>query len=647
MPTFQATDENNRTVTFEWEGQEPPSDADIEEIFASAETFQPQTPAPPQQPVEQDIFSGLPVGEPEIAAKAINLPFVPLQALLRAPGTLTAEGPGQGVGEPGTSILDVAGLGGRAAATAFPGAPGSPEDPFTGYDLTPEFGAEVAKVAVELGTLHPYTVGMGKLFGAATRGLEMLASRYGQTTTKIDSAISKAVKEGMSKGVKPTVVGKGDAGKVQKFFERSEDAVLNIIENSEGVLPKTLEDFSQAIHRTKKIEHNVSSTLALEAGQEGAGVSLAPMRADLESIINQPNVVQSAKDAAQNVLNEIAAFDVVITPSVAEDLLATFNAKNNSFWKNPNFNAATEAVTTERFSNQLRAATDRVIKEYRGPGWQESRRRYGALRSIEKQVTDRATVDLRKNTKGFFDLADIASASKFATAIAKWDPAFAASGVAIQAAKRAIKLVNDPNRKIKTMFSDVNRLKNAKNNKLLQEAAKANDVSAEVDSAQLLIGFNPVFSKTRMEKGVLKSQVWRNQLPGTIPIEMGGGRLGQSLKKPGPPTATAPIPKALEPNIINAFEPTPEEFANITRQARSAAVKTKPRPTTPSGQSGIGGRAKVERFTGKKTKPPTISEIKNRRSDKALKQINDLRAKKGLRPISKSVMTRFLNNLAL
>jgi len=129
----------------------------------------PPTPAP--QPVQQDMFSGLPVGEPRVLGQALHAPFIPLQAVLNAPGAVSAEGltmNPQGLEQGGASILDFAGGASRglmqqgAATGALPFNITKPED----------FGniAETAgRVGTELAAMGPYAAGLTKGLGQAGR----------------------------------------------------------------------------------------------------------------------------------------------------------------------------------------------------------------------------------------------------------------------------------------------------------------------------------------------------------------------------------------------------------------------------------------------------------------------------------------------
>lgn len=275
----------------------------------------------------------------------------------------------------------------------------------------------------------------------------------------IERSMDVAIESGIKKGIRPTVVGKANAGQVRAYYDRAKAAVREIVDAMPDRLPKSLEDFSNAIADTKRKIYATYSGMAAEAGGKGAMVDLAPIRDELKQIGKMPNTPQSIKDAAKKILAEIKSYDAAIAPEVAEDLIAHFNAANKSFWRNPDFKGHHQAAMTERVSRNLRKSLDNAIETYSGPGYQDFKRRYGALSSIEKEVAQRATVDARKNVKGFFDLADIASTGEFVLGLARLDPANMAAAGAIHGMKRYIKFLNDPNRIVKTMFSDVEKLK--------------------------------------------------------------------------------------------------------------------------------------------------------------------------------------------
>jgi len=282
-----------------------------------------------------------------------------------------------------------------------------------------------------------------------------------KTVEKLDSMIDSAIETGIKKGIRPSVIGKQNASQVQKYYDNAKMAVRDIIQNSPENLPSSLEDFSKAVLDTRKGVYSQYSTMAQTAGENGAVVDLTPIISKMEELGGSPKLRRVNSETADWLLgkaNEWKKLPTTIDPTEAEDIIASLNSSTKSFWKNPNYNDTGKVAMTEGITKQLRSATDDAINAYQGPGYQELKNRYGALKNIEKEVTDRATIDARKNLKGFFDISDIASAGEFAYGLAKMDPASMVAAVTMRGMKNYLKHLNDPNRIIKDMFEKSGKL---------------------------------------------------------------------------------------------------------------------------------------------------------------------------------------------
>ena len=126
---------------------------------------------PLEKPQYEEL--GLPVGEPEMGAKALGVPFIPMQAILEAPGAVTEAGLAarpEALEEKGPSILDIAEKAGQKLAIAFPGGY-TAEDAGEALDLDPELAGMISRVAVDLGANWLYASGVLKLLGATGKGI--------------------------------------------------------------------------------------------------------------------------------------------------------------------------------------------------------------------------------------------------------------------------------------------------------------------------------------------------------------------------------------------------------------------------------------------------------------------------------------------
>jgi hypothetical protein len=307
-------------------------------------------------------------------------------------------------------------------------------------------------------------IGKTAKYGADLTGDALTLAKI-KSPAKIDRLIDEAIDFGIKKGIKPSIIGKRNSGMVDQYYNNARTAVKDIVETSPvDKLPRSLEDFSNTVRETKRQLYDQYHGMALAAGEEGAMVELAPIRNELQAIIDGKNILGDTKAAAQRLLENISSYDAKITPSVAEDLIASFNSKTKGFFKNPDFHSAGDALLTERTAKNLRRSVDDTIEGYQGPGYQDLKKRYGAQTAIEKEVTDRATVDARKNLKGFFDLTDVVTSQEFIYGLATMNPAHIAAAAAGKSVKNYIKHVNDPNRIITDMFSTVGKLQAVKNN---------------------------------------------------------------------------------------------------------------------------------------------------------------------------------------
>jgi hypothetical protein len=301
------------------------------------------------------------------------------------------------------------------------------------------------------------TVGEGVAAVASETG-RMLRSPEG-----IQQAIRTEVEKGFKRGIKPTIVGKADAAKTQKFYDNAATATTELVERYPDKIPVVkdgaTEQFSQLIRQGKKDLHDASSSMATSAGEKGAQVNLTPAIADLEEIVKAKNILASERKAAQSMLDELQYYETVVSPSISEDLLAKLNAKNIAFWKSPNWNDPTEALFRERTANIIRKLTDAAVEKYEGPGWQDYRNKYGSLKAIEKGVTDRANVSARQSAKGFFDLANVFATGEFIAGLATMNPTMLIKGTAEKLAVAYTKNLNNVDRIVSDMFKNVKTLK--------------------------------------------------------------------------------------------------------------------------------------------------------------------------------------------
>jgi hypothetical protein len=312
----------------------------------------------------------------------------------------------------------------------------------------------------------------GKEAGAIWRDVGALTAGP-QADAAADALVKDIVRKGIEKGIRPTVAGKGTATAIKQYYDRATEAVKTIVHNKQnlslmnadgeivqGALPKSLNQFSEAVDQTKKTIFRQYDDMARQAGQSGATVDLAPIVKELDNISQTPVIKDLSPEVsayAQKVSSNLAQRGAY-TAEQAQEAIANLNKSLEAFYRNPSYDNASKAGIDAMIVNNLRRELDNVVTGASGEGYQELKRSYGALKAVEKEVTHRAIVDARKNVKGLIDFTDIFTSGELARGLATMNPAVLSQGVVMRAIKEVYKLKNDPNRIIKNMFADVDKL---------------------------------------------------------------------------------------------------------------------------------------------------------------------------------------------
>ena len=197
-----------------------------------------------------------------------------------------------------------------------------------------------------------------------------------------------------------------------------------------------------------------------KAGGPVNRINLKDIAKEVDTVANSkslvdfdPGTVAFAKQRA-NALRERGGYN----PMEAQDSIAHLNNSLEAFYKNPSYENATKASIDAMIANRLRKGLDRVIENATGPGYQELKNTYGALSAIEKDVTHRAVVDARKNIKGLIDFSDIFSGSEVVRGILMMNPKTVGVGFSAKAIASLYRYINNPNRIVSKMFSEVENI---------------------------------------------------------------------------------------------------------------------------------------------------------------------------------------------
>jgi hypothetical protein len=309
-------------------------------------------------------------------------------------------------------------------------------------------------------------VGVG-LLPSAAKGVYSIAKKA--IPAPLEAKIASTIKWGFEKGVRPTVAGKGNAAQTAQYYKKAQSATESIIKNKPnlkfttdtgeavvGRLPQNLNEFSQSIDQTKREIFKQYDAMLKNSESLGRTVDLDGVVSELK--VFQTNRVNKMVGATGNNRADFLIENMSgqkLSLSEAQDMIAQLNGRLKAFYANPSPDLASSAAIDALTANRLRIAVDSAVEKF---GYQELKNQYGALRSIEKEVSNRALVDARKNAKGLLDFADIATAAEAARAVTSMSVGPAAAAGAIKAMKEYYKYLNNPNRVIRKMFSEADVL---------------------------------------------------------------------------------------------------------------------------------------------------------------------------------------------
>jgi len=462
-----------KKVTFSWDGANPPTDKDMSAVFAEANKSQVGNVG------SKDWLPESRGGIPKWG--------------LKHPSLWGARGAGLAVlDKVAQPIVEAVGMTAGSMTSPVAGTA-------LGYGIAKKSGEMVQGFAERAGMpkeLQRPQKSVARELGESTRDVgTSLAMGYSfklaaKAIRPIDEKITDAIKYGMEKGIRPTVVGKRTYTQFQNYNKKASDAVKTIVENKNNLsltdeygdiakgLPKNLRQFSQAIEQTKKSIYEKYDALAKLAGDRGAEVSAGPIVKELRAFINNKSIKTLSPTSASYAQKLIDRFSIKnagitsgtigsttkdisalrFTSEEAQDMIKVLNQSLDAFYKNPTANFAKRAYVDQMIANKLRQGLDDAILNTTGKHYQALKHKYGSLKSIEREVNHRAIVDARKSPKGLLDFSDVFTGFHAAKGILSMEPSTIAAAGAGKTVAWLYRIKNQPNRIVKNMFSTVDRL---------------------------------------------------------------------------------------------------------------------------------------------------------------------------------------------
>ena len=392
------------------------------------------------------------------------------------------------------------------------------------------------------------------------------------------STLEGVIDTGIDKGIRPGIEGNRTFAQSSQYHKRAQQAVKTIIDNhAQGALkltdefgevtptlPKNLRQFSQAIDQSKRNIYEQYNKMAVESGEAGAVVDLSPIPNELMSVANNralqkaaPGVAEYAKSRAQAFSGNGAKTDGItsrrsntFTTEEAQQAIAIYNQSLEAFNKNPSYDTASRAYIDSLIVNHLRKGLDSSIEQASGAGYQALKNEYGALKTIEKDVSRRAIVDARKNPKGLLDFSDVFSGGQVVNGLLTMNPAVVGSGIASKIIANIYKLKNDPNKIVSKMFDKAGKMYTPKQ-------------AAEINSAR------PLAMQTPTD----------NSRYGTV-NNAGISQPGPQINSIGPVNTGVPVLPQEQPNVMRGVN-----SGNLNAPARNQVDPylsgAKPQSTAP------------------------------------------------------------------
>jgi hypothetical protein len=331
--------------------------------------------------------------------------------------------------------------------------------------LGPELTQEIAPYATVAGDVAPI-IGGKLISGTMGKAGDLVKSITGNTSAGIDRFIDNAYQ----RAAKPGVTAGRTAPRVQEHMEEMRGAIDSIIDRKAnlqftdpagtvrtGDLPRSLDEFGQAISQTKQQIFQEYDALQQAAGRAGAKVDLKPTVAELAAITVDPVISDLHPEVARYAGTRAIALNNRGTYSPAETQRAIqhLNASLQAFYQEPrNTNLAGNAMIDSMVANKLRESLDSTITNATGPGYQELKNQYGNLKAIEREVVNRATIEGRKELGGGIlgRIGDVVSAREVISGMMHLHPATVASGVTLKALTNYINRRRSPNRAVQQIF---------------------------------------------------------------------------------------------------------------------------------------------------------------------------------------------------
>ena len=425
--------------------------------------------------------------QPQQSRFAPSQPEQPMESVIRAPHRVL-----QTVGQVAGGVEDVVAEGVRSAYRTFvpEKTQGKVSETIKNILSTPmgQMGVSAAKKGVEYWEKFKksYPDAAGDIEAVTNIASILPAGKWGQITGKevlnvakdakfaattiskdaLDNQVKSVVKGYLPKSMQWTTAGKKTFSKGEKALDEGQAAIEGIIKNKESLalstekgtvakLPETVPEFAQALEQTKQGIYQQYHGMAVSAGEGGAVFKAKPIIDKLDALSKDLKFNPQVRKYAEDLKAEIMELDGQL-PEVIEARIKDLNGSLGGFYEGRISKA--KAQVDASVASLMRKEQDDIITNLKGEGYKDLKKQYGALRSIEDGVNAKAMQEMRKATKGIFDLPDVFTGAYAVHGLLTMSPEVMISAAAAKGMGKLYKWMNSPNRAVKNMFKEVDSI---------------------------------------------------------------------------------------------------------------------------------------------------------------------------------------------
>jgi hypothetical protein len=223
-----------------------------------------------------------------------------------------------------------------------------------------------------------------------------------------------------------------------------------------GRLPRTLDEFVQSIDHLKGQVFEQYDNLSKQQSGQGVRVPLAPAIGKLREIAGSPEVRDLHPGLAQEAERQAQQWEKVgsYSPKEMQNVIQHLNEQLAGLQRNPTKESFSHSTMMNQVLDTLRGSQNQAMEVgLQGPQYQALRTRYGALASVESDVTNA----LRRQAAKSPGLADRVGDLGFWTSalhgIVTLNPKTLGTAASIKGAQEITRYLRSPNRAVTKLFS--------------------------------------------------------------------------------------------------------------------------------------------------------------------------------------------------